>query len=362
MSRPQRPRPPAVPVWIIAVAVAAVFAPAPAHAQPAPAQPAPLVEETADNDDGAADFAEDDADSTDGGPGLFDIAGRVRQAINDWFRDLAASLLTPALDLIGRTVLSTPDITRPGRVAELWGVTAGMANAFFVLFVLAGGALVMSHETLQVRYDLKEIAPRLVVAFVTANVSLLLAGHAITAANALSGALLGQGVDPRQATAVMHERALAPLESGALSLVLIAVVAAVLAVLLLVVYVLRVAIVVVLVAGAPLALACHALPHTDGLARWWWRALVACLAVQVVQALVLVTAVRVFFQADGPSVFTATTGEALIDGLVVVCLLWLLVRIPMVGSHAVFSGRGSTVVRTVKYYVAARGVKAVLGR
>jgi hypothetical protein len=37
----------------------------------------------------------------------------------------------------------------PGRVSDLWGVAAGIADSVLVLLVLAGGALVMSHETLQ---------------------------------------------------------------------------------------------------------------------------------------------------------------------------------------------------------------------
>jgi hypothetical protein len=31
--------------------------------------------------------------------------------------------------------------------------------------------------------------------------------------------------------------------------------------------------------------ACHALPHADAVARLWWRALTACLTIQVGQAL-----------------------------------------------------------------------------
>jgi len=51
---------------------------------------------------------------------------------------------------------------------------------------------------------------------------------------------------------------------------------------------------VVLLAMAPLALACHGLPQTEGVARWWWRAFAGILAIQAAQALVLVAAVRVF--------------------------------------------------------------------
>ena len=103
-------------------------------------------------------------------------------------------------------------------------------------------------------------------------------------------------------------------------------------------------------------LACHALPHTDPLARLWWRALTACLAVPVGQALVVAAAVRVVLHPEATDVF-GLTSRALVDLLVVVCLLWLLLAIPRWAVRAVLSGRGSTVVRTVKYYVAARAAR-----
>ena len=127
-------------------------------------------------------------------PGLFDIAGRVRQAVNGWFRDLVASALTPTLDLLGRTVLATPDVTAPGgRARELWWVSAGIANTVFVVLVVVGGLLLVGHETVQTSYGIKEIAPRLVLGFLAANLSLVLAGRGIALANALSLALAGQG-------------------------------------------------------------------------------------------------------------------------------------------------------------------------
>lgn len=139
---------------------------------------------------------------------------------------------------------------------------------------------------------------------------------------------------------------------------LVGLVAAVLAVVLLAVYVIRVALVVLLVAAAPLALACHALPQTDGFAQLWWRAFTACLGVQVAQSLVLVTALRVFFAADGRATLGLSVGGTLVDLLVVACLLRVLLRIPTWAGHTVFTGHGGTVVRTVRYYVTAKAAKA----
>src|SRR6266540_2125585 len=195
------------------------------------------------------------------GPGFPDIAGRIRDAINGWFRDLVASSLGPLLDMVARTILATPDLTAAtSRVRELWWVSAGIANTAFVLLVTAGGVLVMTHETLQTSYGVKEIAPRLVVAFLVANLSLALTRQAIPLANALARALLGTGTDPAHVQATLRTLALAPLDTSSGLLILIALVIAVMALALVATYVIRVALLIVLIAGAPLALACHALP------------------------------------------------------------------------------------------------------
>ena len=43
-----------------------------------------------------------------------------------------------------------------------------------MLLVLIGGIIVMSHETLQTSYSAKEIAPRIVLGFLAANLSMVL--------------------------------------------------------------------------------------------------------------------------------------------------------------------------------------------
>jgi hypothetical protein len=289
------------------------------------------------------------------GPGFLSIG----DAINGWFRDLAASSLGPLLDMVARTILATPDLTAANsRVRELWWLSAGIANTAFVLLVTAGGVLVMTHETLQTSYGVKEIAPRLAVAFLAANLSLILTGQAVPLANALARALLGTGADPAHVQATLRTLALAPLDTSSGLLILIALVLAVMALALVATYVIRVALLIVLVAGAPLALACHALPKAEGLAYLWWRAFCGCFGVQLGQALVLAMAVRVFFQADRAHVLGLQGSAHLVDLIVVGCLLWMLLRIPVWVSRLVFGQRGSTLVRLAKSYFIYRGISS----
>jgi hypothetical protein len=281
---------------------------------------------------------------------LANLPGLVGQAINDWFATLLTAAVNPTLDLLGRTLLATPDVTAPGsRIRELWWATAGIANSGFVLLVLVGGVLVMSHETLQARYSAKEILPRLAVAFIAANTSLLLAGWAIRLANAISQAVLGEGVDPARIAQTLSPLRLLPPQQRDVFQLLVGLVIAALALGLLAACIARAALVALLVAAAPLALSLHALPHTDGLARLWWRALAACLGVQIAQSLVLVAALRVFFDADRAQVLGIGAGR-LADLLVSGGLLWLLLRIPGWARRAVFGPRAGGLGRMVRGY------------
>jgi hypothetical protein len=190
----------------------------------------------------------------------------------------------------------------------MWATSLAIADSACVLLAVIGGVILMGHETLQTSYSAKDIAPRLVTGFLTANLSLVLMSQAATFANALSAALAGDGVTPATASSALLGTLTAPLPDGGIFLVLLVLAGAVLALVLAGVYVLRLMTLVLLNAAAPLALACHALPPTAWAARWWWRALTA------------------------------------------ICLLYIMMRIPWWVSRPVLSGFGpSPVRRTLKF-------------
>jgi hypothetical protein len=219
----------------------------------------------------------------------------------------------------------------------------------------------MGHETLQTRTAIKDVLPRIVVAAVAVNASLSLAGLAISSADSLSQAVLGQGVDPSQAAVVLRQLILGSLANGGIFVVLLGGVVAVLAILLLGTYIVRLALVVLLIVGAPICLVCHALPQTEGLARLWWRAFAGTLAVQVAQSLVLVTALRVFLASGGPANLGIASSGGVVDLLVSACLCWVLVKIPSWVSRVVFSGsRGhGGIGRVARDVIVYKGVKAL---
>jgi hypothetical protein len=67
--------------------------------------------------------------------GYLDVTCHVTNAIDGWFAGLVTAALHP--------VLSTPDLAGAHQVWVLWTISAGIANAAFVLLVLAGGVIVM---------------------------------------------------------------------------------------------------------------------------------------------------------------------------------------------------------------------------
>lgn len=290
------------------------------------------------------------------GCGVLDVGCQVGQAISSWFTALVKSAINPLFGLLGRTLLATPQLGGLATVRGLWAGSLAIADTAYVLLVLAGGMVVMSHQTLQTSYAAKQIAPRLVVGFLAANTSLLVAGKAIALADGLSAALAGQGLNPAAAAAMLHTLTGRVAASGGMFFILLALFAVALVLVLAVIYVARLMLTVVLIAIAPLALACHALPQTEGIARWWWRALAGVLAIQAAQAVVLVAAMRLFF-TEGWAVLIAggSQNATAFDALQLLCLLYILARIPFWIGHRVWSG-GRSPLRSAARFVFAAAV------
>ncbi|MGH3659599.1 MAG: hypothetical protein ACRDUA_23365, partial [Micromonosporaceae bacterium] len=104
-------------------------------------------------------------------PAWYDIEGQVRQAVAELFTWMVKSALKPVLALLGETLLSTPDLTGDKRVKQIWTGSLVVANAVFVLYVVAGGFVIATRDALQTSHGLGQIAPRIGVAALAANLS-----------------------------------------------------------------------------------------------------------------------------------------------------------------------------------------------
>jgi hypothetical protein len=290
--------------------------------------------------------------------GWLDVVCKAGQAINTWFTNLVTSAMDPVLDLVGRTSMTTPDLAGNPQISQLWDITRWVANSLFILFVIVGGIVVASHETLQTRVTLKETLPRIVVGFIAVNASLSLIGLAINFVNGIATGILA-GDSSGGITTGVKDEIHRQLEQGGIFMILVALVVLVLAVVLLALYVLRLTITIVIVVAGPLALVCHASPYTEGIAKLWWRALFGVLAIQVLQAITLVVFVKVFFvqgtSGPGASQLLGVSG-GLMNLVISVVLLFILIKIPSWVMQQVGLGGRSTIASIVKYALLAKGL------
>ncbi|WP_434447710.1 hypothetical protein [Lentzea sp. E54] len=275
--------------------------------------------------------------------GITDVEACIADGITNFFWALVVGALNSLLRLVGETLLTTPTLEQLPRVGELWESSRGIAVACYVLLVMVAGIVLMTYETLQTRSALRETVPRIAAGFLASNLSLFLAAKAIEIANALSYALVAQGVDPSGAaqtlSALFTHTVMNSVSSGGVFGVLLSLGIVVLLVALVGTYVVRVALTVVLLAGAPLLLAGHGLSYTDGIARWWWRAFFGVLGIQLGQSLALITALRVFFAEGGFTIF-GPTPDGIVNLIVTGALLWILVKIPSWVMHHIQLGGG----------------------
>ncbi|MFI7707524.1 hypothetical protein [Nonomuraea sp. NPDC049480] len=273
--------------------------------------------------------------------GWLDVGCKFNRAVNGWFGLVVTEAIHPTFALVGGLLLSSPPPSMVERVRELSDHVRLVANALLALFVLAGGLIVMAHGSVHTATTARDIAPRLVVAVIAVNTSLTVCQHAIELANGLVAALLGDGVDGRRAGDLLANKLTNPigqLQAPQMFLIWMIGLAVVMGLILAFIAILRIALLLFLIIAAPLALLCHALPQTEYIARLWWRAITGVLVMQVLQALVLILAFKVYF-TDAADAFATGPDEPVLaavkpivsralDALVLIGLLFILIKIP----------------------------------
>lgn len=297
------------------------------------------------------------ATTTEDGPPFWDLPGRASQGIKTWLSELVASALHPVFDLIARTVLSTPRVDHHPRISELWRFSLTLTDAALLLLTLAGAGIVMVGGGLAFQLSAKEVLARLLVAAATSNLSLILLGQMISISNALSLAFIGAGTgsDAEEVGRKITELAFSTLQGNPFFIILLLAVV-LLGVLVLASYVVRVAVITLLAAAAPLLLLGHSLPQTEGLAKAWWRVIIALLAAPIAQSVLLAVSFRVFLSSDGLLGFPS--GEGLIDLLVIGVLFYLMFKLPFIALNFAFGSVGSAAWSKGKQKASA-GIKAI---
>ncbi|MCM3885828.1 hypothetical protein [Frankia sp. R82] len=289
------------------------------------------------------------------------IANAINGAITAFFRTLVTAALNPLLDLLGRTLLTTPEPSQLPAIGELWSTSWAISITAYGTLVMFGGIAVMSLGTVQSRISIKELAPRIPIGFLASGLSQFLAGKAIQIANAVPGGILGQGLNPDTAAGQLKNvvlGAIAPTPGGygkSIFVIFLGLFLAGSVVVLLCTYIARITIEVALIGAAPLALAGHGHPLTEKVAFWWWRAFFGCLGIQIAQSFILIASFKVFFTPGGFTVF-GPSPDGVVNLLAAITLIYFLFKIPFWMMPRIGQGGSGILGRVVRAYITGRAL------
>ncbi|MGH8964989.1 MAG: hypothetical protein ACRDXB_06630, partial [Actinomycetes bacterium] len=267
----------------------------------------------------------------EGGP-LSWITNAIIAAIEGLIRKTITDALNPLWEATASVLLSTPSPRDLPKLTEVWETSRLIVVVAYPTLIVIAGLVLMSYESLQTRYTLREIAPRAVVGFIAANFSLTVAQEAVDLANAFSRAIAGNVIDPDAGTKTfmdMFRGDLAGAGTGELWLLFLTLACLVMIIMLLVTFILRMAVFAILVGVGPIALSLHALPQTESIAFWWWKALAVVLAAQVAQSLTLITIMKIFHDpGEGFTLFGSGAQAGWMNVFLALALLYILIKIP----------------------------------
>lgn len=216
--------------------------------------------------------------------------------VSNWFADFVISGLNPALGWLAEKAFRTP-VPTAGMEALHGGILA-TSNVLYVLFIVAGGLMAMCYQTVQTRYSVADILPRLVFGFIASNLSFLVAQELVQVSNQLAVAISAEGINAREAAENLRDQTDVLLEESLVFILLLLVVVVVLLVVWILTEAVRICMVIVLTVAAPMLLMFHALPQTNRLAELWWRSMAALCAIPVAQSLVFIAMVRLIFEGQ----------------------------------------------------------------
>jgi hypothetical protein len=185
----------------------------------------------------------------------------------------------------------------------------------------------------------------------------------------LTAALTSQSITSPGSMRLLHSTTTASLSaqngvspSGFL-LVLIGLLIAVLVAMLMIQWIMRCGLLIVLAGIAPIALALHGTPQTEGAAKLWWRAMLGTTGTVVIQAVALHTTLTIFLSPDANlpvfGLIAIPDAGATMNLLVVACLLFGILKVPgLMGRYVTQTrpGMGGQIFRLVVIQQITRGL------
>lgn len=112
-------------------------------------------------------------------------------AVTAFLQNIIESATKPIVDGAMGFLTSTPSLLNNSVIMNFWLVCVGIVDSLFIIAVALIGLQVMSATSFGFEdVDVRQVLPRVGLAFIGANVSLFLADYAIVACNALVSAVL----------------------------------------------------------------------------------------------------------------------------------------------------------------------------
>jgi hypothetical protein len=301
------------------------------------------------------------------------ITGPLIAAILAWWESVVLAALNILWNLLAKTAFVSPDVTVLPQVKTIGGTALGIVNVTYVLAILWMAILVLGRDTIQSRYGPGELIPRLIIGLIGANLAVPLCSQLIGLANAVTSALTSQDITSSGSMQQLHNTVISSMAASAIGdptgvlLVLIGLVIAALFAVTLVQWIVRVGVLIVAVGISPIALALHGTPQTEPAAKLWWRTVLGTLSTVVLQAVTLHTALTVFLnpQANLPALGLPGNAGAVMNLMIVLCLLWAIVKIPSMMRRYVTKSspsQASTVVRVLLMQQLTRGLSRAVGK
>lgn len=255
-----------------------------------------------------------------------------------WLAEKVVDLLSGLLAILASSLFVSPDVTVLPQVKSIADKSALIVNACFILAIIAVGIATMTGDSIQMRYGLKELIPRLVVGFVLSAFSVPLTGELISIANALTVSMTGTTAPTTEAINFVKARIASAMsdEGSALLVAIIGLLIVVLMFMLVGSWLTRIGVLLILAGVAPVALACYATPWTQGAADLWWRTTLGCLATPALQAVGFSAGIDLLINPNSNlPILLGLPGSDTLNLLLVVGVLWVTVKIPSMMSRFV---------------------------
>ncbi|SIM49668.1 hypothetical protein [Micromonospora cremea] len=261
-----------------------------------------------------------------------------------WLAENVTDLLGGLLAFLASSIFVSPDFTVLPQVQSIAEKGALVVSACFILAIITVGITTMLSSSVEVRYGIKELVPRLVVGFVLSTFALPLTAVLIGVANALTVSMAGESAPTTEAVTFAQARIASAMtdQGAALLTVIIGLLIVVLMFMLVGTWLVRIGVLVILAGVAPVALACYATPWTQGAAELWWRTLLGCLATPTLQAVAFSAGINLLIDpGSNLPILLGLPGSDTVNLMLVIVVLWVTLKVPTMMRRYV-SGAGSS--------------------